>query len=81
MQLEQLKILSPAKLAELAEELDHLPAKDHMIGLWDAATGFCVRVYSTDHKPVRWYICGPLSLEQAREELTGVQPEVSGRLQ
>ena len=79
MQLEQLNILSPEKMAELAEGLDNVPASDHMLGLWDASTGFCVRVYTVKRKPVRWYICGPLSIEQAREELTGnPQPEASG---
>lgn len=78
MQLEQLNILSRAKAVELAESIANAADGDRMIGVWDASTGFSVRVYTRARQPVRWYICGPLTLEQAREELTGTpQPESS----
>lgn len=48
-----------------------------MLGTWDAATGFSVRVYLIKGKPVEWFIRGPLTLGQAKEELIGPVPASS----
>lgn len=81
MQIEQfamMNLLSADKARELVTAINEADTGQRMLGSYDTSTGFCVRVYLAEGMPIQWFIRGPLTLEQAREELMGPQPPTSG---
>lgn len=65
-----MQFLSAAKAHEICEGIGRTRGQK-VIGTWCAVTGFVVRVLAEDGVPQRWWIHGPMTRDEAREELTG----------
>lgn len=76
-----LRLISGYKAQELCESIASKTEGSHVVGVWCAMTGFAIRAVVVAGVPVQWFIRGPMTLEDARAELMGTPPEVSGRLQ
>lgn len=72
-------LLGEQKSVELRDAIREVEDQ-RLIGVWCAQTGMAVRAVVVAGVAVQWFIRGPLTLEQAREELMsgGPQPEASG---
>lgn len=64
-------ILGMKRTQDLRDGIARASTGSRLVGAYDVDTGFCVRVYVANGIPHRWFITGPVSLEDARMELLG----------
>lgn len=62
-------LISGPKAVEFLHRLENIGPGEQSLGIYDPATGFCLKVYTLEGAPVQWFIRGPLTETQASAAL------------